>query len=330
MRPVTTSTHCVISESGACQTPIAKIEGIYAKMECVNATGSIKDRIARYILERSEQVGLLRPGMRIVEATSGNTGIALAYHGRQMGYRVTIVMPEHMSEERKKVIRLLGAELILTSEEGSFAEAARVRDEIEATDPLVFNPNQFSNPLNVECHRNLTGRELIEQVGVKIDAFVAGVGTGGTLIGIAQALKAKWPDVHIVALEPSEAAVMAGGSNHSHSIFGIGDGFIPEIASDGQGGVHDIVDEVIAVSSHEALEEAKRIFTTHRLCVGTSSGANFVAAKRLQHQFPVVATIFADGALKYQSSGLQLGTSQDCPYRAQCQCSVIEQLVTTA
>ena len=304
-------------------TPLVRLEGVLAKVECVNPTGSIKDRIVQYILERSEALGLLKPGMRIVEATSGNTGIALAYHGRRMGYPVTIVMPEHMSQERIDLIRALGADLVLCSKEGSFCEAARIRDAMASADPLVFNPNQFSNPLNTECHRETTGRELVEQSGVKIDAFVAGVGTGGTLIGIAQALREHNPDVFIAAVEPAEAAVMTGGPNGPHSIFGIGDGFIPEIAGNGLGGVHDMVDEVVVISSDDALQSAKAIFETHRMCVGTSSGANFAAAKRLQDRFEVVATVFADGALKYLSCGLQSCPSGTCAFQDRCSKNVI-------
>jgi threonine synthase len=173
------------------QTPLVQVSGVWAKLACTNPSGSVKDRIAAWILDRSEALGLLKPGMEIIEATSGNTGIALAQAGRARGYRVTIVMPENMTEERKAVIRALGADLVLCSKEGGFAEAARVRDRL-AAERGAFNPNQFSNPLNVECHRETTGREILAQLqgsgrGLP-DAFVAGVGTGGTLIGVAQAL----------------------------------------------------------------------------------------------------------------------------------------------
>jgi cysteine synthase len=308
-------------------TPLIHVEGILAKVEWVHTTGSVKDRIARYILRRSEEKGLLGPGMRIVEASSGNTGIALAYHGREMGYPVTIVMPEHMSPERIEIIRALGAELILCSEGGSFAEAAAIRDEMAANDPNVFNPDQFSNPLNVECHRETTGQEIIEQAGFKIDAFVAGVGTGGTLIGVGQAIKQKWPDAVIVAVEPAEAAVMTGGPNGSHSIYGIGDGFIPAIAGDGKGGINELIDEVITVSSADALKAAKHLHEIHHLGSGTSSGANFVAAKRLQERYPVVATVFADGSLKYRSCGLRMCGEGECRFPQQCEKSILPSLV---
>lgn len=303
-------------------TPLVNVDGVLVKLECVNPCGSIKDRIALYILEHSEQLGLLRPGMRIVEATSGNTGIAFAYYGRKMGYDVTIVMPEHMTEERKSLIRSLGAELILCSKEGSFAEAASIRDKMAAEDPNVFNPDQFGNPLNVECHRLTTGQELIEQAGVQIDAFVAGVGTGGTLIGVGQALRALWPDAHLVAVEPAEAAVMTGGQGGPHMIFGIGDGFIPAIASDGNGGLNPLIDEVSVIRSEDALEAAKKLNCDHQLCVGISSGANYLAALRLQERFKTVATVFSDGYLKYQSFGLQACPLHACPHQERCRNSV--------
>lgn len=307
-------------------TPLVRIEDVLVKIECVHPCGSVKDRIAVYILRESERRGLLRPGMRVVEATSGNTGIAFAHYAREMGYPVTIVMPEHMTEERKDLIRALGAELILCSADGSFAEAARIRDEMAAADPNVFNPDQFGNPLNVECHRETTGRELIEQSGVRIDAFVAGVGTGGTLIGIGEALRAKWPDVHLAAVEPAEAAVMSGGGNHPHKIFGIGDGFIPAIAGDGNGGLNAMIDEVVVISSDDAIETAQRLNEEHHFCVGISSGANFLAAKKLQERYEIVATVFSDGYSKYQSHGLHSTKDDGCPFGEMCRESVISRL----
>ena len=298
-------------------TPLVEVEGILVKLECVNATGSIKDRIAKYILERSRELGLLKPGQPIVEATSGNTGIAMAYCARELGHPITIVMPENMTEERKQRIRSLGAELVLCSA-GSFAEAAEIRDRL-AEENGWFNPDQFSNPLNVECHRLGTGAELIEQAdGRPIDAFVAGIGTGGTLIGVGEALRAKWHDAYIVAVEPAESAVMGGGEPGTHIIFGIGDGFIPAIASDGRGGLHPMIDEVIAISDQDALSAAGRLRERHGLCVGISSGANYLAAKQLQESFAVVATVFADGYGKYESHGLCAAEPGQCAFEEVC------------
>ena len=307
-------------------TPLMELDGVLAKLECGHPSGSIKDRIAVYILRRSEEAGLLRPGMRIVEATSGNTGVALAHYGRKLGYQVTIVMPEHMTEERKELIKAQGAELILCSKEGSFCEAAQIRDDMAANDPNVFNPNQFSNPLNVECHRLTTGQELIRQAGRKIDAFVAGVGTGGTLIGVGEALRERWPDALIVAVEPTEAAVMSGDTNGSHQIFGIGDGFIPEIAGDGHGGTHPMIGEVIQISSQDAIKGAHQLRTDHGLCAGISSGANFLAARQLRERFETVATVFSDGHWKYRSHGLTMCCSQTgCAHQSVCRNTLVAQ-----
>ncbi|MAG60254.1 cysteine synthase A [archaeon] len=299
-------------------TPLVEVDGIFAKLECVNPTGSIKDRIAKYIIEESEKKGLLSSGMKIVEATSGNTGIGLSYFSKLKGYDLTIVMPENMTEERKRIMRELGANLILCSKEGSFAEAAKIRDKI-AEKEGYFNPDQFSNPLNVECHEKTTGVEILsglEKYSDKpIDCFVAGVGTGGTLIGVGKALKKKFPNVLIVAVEPSESQVMAGGSGGEHFIQGIGDGFIPAIAGNGNGGLNPLIGRVECVSSEEALGAAKEIQEKHGFCVGVSSGANFLVAKKLQKEFQTIVTVFPDGYKKYESFGL----THSCG-RCSCEC----------
>jgi cysteine synthase A len=228
------------------KTPLVEVDGIFAKMECTNPLGSIKDRIASYIIDESERRGLLKPGMEIVEASSGNTGIAFAFFAREKGYPITVVMPENMSEERKRIMNTLGAKLVLCSA-GNFAEAAQIRDDMVASDPNCFNPDQFSNPLNVECHYKTTGEEILYQMrpqAERIDAFVAGVGTGGTLIGVGQRLREMFPDVKVIAVEPAESPVMSGGEPGLHGIQGIGDGFIPAIATDGAGGLHPLIDDV--------------------------------------------------------------------------------------
>lgn len=295
-------------------TPLVEVEGVLAKLECVNPCGSIKDRIGRYILEQSRARGLLAPGQRIVEATSGNTGIALAWFARQLGHPITIVMPENMTEERKAMIRSLGAELLLCSAAGSFAEAAAIRDRL-AAEHGWFNPDQFSNPLNAECHERTTGAELVRQLnGRKLGAFVAGVGTGGTVIGVGRALRSLDPGTWIAAVEPEESAVMSGGPAGDHSISGIGDGFIPALAGDGGGGVHPLIDEVLRVSTDQAMAAARFLATDHGFCVGISSGANFVAARRLRERFALVATVFADGFTKYESRGLLRCEAGRCPF----------------
>ncbi|MBS1715493.1 MAG: cysteine synthase family protein [Armatimonadetes bacterium] len=308
-------------------TPLVELEGVFVKLECVNPCGSVKDRIAAYILTKAHESGRLEPGQPIVEATSGNTGIALAFYGRLLGHPVTIVMPEHMTDERKDLIRGFGADLVLCSKEGSFAEAAAIRDRI-AAETGAYSSDQFANPLNTECHRETTGREIVRQMPTDFArpaAFVAGVGTGGTLIGVGQALLAAWGEVTVVAVEPLEAAVMTGGENGPHGIFGIGDGFVPDIAADGSGGLNAMIDSVEVVSTEEATEEAKRLASEHSLCVGVSSGANFLAAQRLKERHATVVTVFADGHQKYHSVGLAASEGA-CPYRHVCAQGEIERL----
>ena len=287
-------------------TPLVKLEGVFAKLECVNPTGSIKDRMAKFIIDESEKQGLLRKGMKIVEATSGNTGIAMSWYGRRKGYGVTIIMPDNMTEERKRLIRSFGADLVLCSSKGSFPEAVRIRDEM-AKGKRFFSTDQFSNQLNVECHYRTTGQEIIRQLRVEsrvADAFVAGVGTGGTLIGVAKALREVNPSVRIVAVEPEESAVMSGGAPGPHAIQGIGDGFIPEIVKGTKGGLSPLIDEVVRVRSDSAVEESISIEKNHGYCVGVSSGANFIVAKRMIGHYGTVATVFPDGFNRYVSLGL--------------------------
>jgi cysteine synthase A len=312
MIPADSGVPCELPPVG--ETPLVEVEGVLAKLECTNPCGSIKDRIGRYILERSRELGLLAPGQPIVEATSGNTGIAFAYFARAFGHPITIVMPEDMTEERKQMIRSLGADLVLCSKEGSFAEAAAIRDRL-AAEHGWFNPDQFSNPLNAECHERTTGEEIVRQLaGRKIDAFVAGVGTGGTLVGVGARLRRDNPGLWVVAVEPEESAVMGGGAPGAHGISGIGDGFIPALAGNGRGGLHPMIDEVIAVSTAAALDAARRICLERGFCVGVSSGANWLAALELRRRFDTVVTVFADGFTKYRSRGLERCPSGRCPF----------------
>ena len=294
-------------------TPLVCIDGIHAKLECTNPCGSIKERIACYILDKSEERGLLKPGQRIVEATSGNTGIAFAWCARDRGHPVTIVMPENMTDERKRILREIGAELVLAGP-GDFAGAAAIRDRLAAENGW-FNPDQFSNPLNTQCHDETTGREILEQLRGPIDAFVAGIGTGGTLMGAGRRLLEAWPHLRLVAVEPAEAAVLTGGPTGPHGIGGIGDGFVPAIASDGCGGKSPPIDEVEVVSTEDARGAAADIADRHRYCVGVSSGANFLAAQRVAARGAgTVVTGFADGYAKYMSEGLAHCTTGRCPY----------------
>ena len=298
-------------------TPLIKLDNIYAKLECINPTGSIKDRMIKFIIDESEKRGLLRRGMTIVEATSGNTGIALSYFAKQKGYDAIIIMPENVTEERKEFVRGFGAKLILCSSEGSFSEAVRIRDEM-VKDERYFSTDQFSNQLNVECHRLTTGKEIIQQLrerSLVADAFVAGVGTGGTLIGVAKALREVNPKVHISAVEPAESAVMSGGAAGLHGIPGIGDGFVPAIVKGENGGLNPLIDELVSIRSSDARDASISIAKNCGYCVGVSSGANYLAARELSRSYDSVVTVFPDGFTRYLSMGLS--ASGRCNYNSE-------------
>ena len=295
-------------------TPMVKVDGVYVKLECVNPTGSIKDRMVKFILEDGEKSGLLKKGKVIVEATSGNTGIALAYFGRQMGYDVKIIMPDNMTEERKELIRGFGAELILSPAKQGFLQALWIRDNM-VREGNCFTTDQFSNDLNARCHYETTGQEIIKQLGaesVSPQAFVAGVGTGGTLMGIAKALREVNPNIFVAAVEPEESAVMSGGEPGPHEIGGIGDGFVPALIKGEEGTLSPMIEEVMQIKSDEAISESKRLAKDFGFCVGVSSGANFLAAERLKKRFENVVTVFPDGYTRYESLGL--GPSGRCGF----------------
>lgn len=295
-------------------TPLVSVDGVYAKLECVNPTGSIKDRMVKFILDESEKLGLLKKGMTIVEATSGNTGIAIAYFGRQKGYDVKIVMPDNMTQERKELIRGFGADLILCPAKDGFLQALWIRDNM-VREGNCFTTDQFSNALNSECHYRTTGQEIIKQLNaesVSPGAFVAGVGTGGTLMGIAKALRESVPNIFVAAVEPAESPVMSGGEAGPHDIGGIGDGFIPSLVKDEEGILSPVIEEVMQVRSDEAIEGSKKLAWDFGYCVGISSGANFVAAKRLKKHYENVVTVFPDGFTRYETLGL--GPSGKCSF----------------
>lgn len=279
-------------------TPLVRIGNVYAKLESVNPGGSIKDRVALEIIEAAEREGELREGYTIVEASSGNTGISLSMIATAKGYKMIVVMPENMSEERKQMMRASGAELVLTSKSGSLREAIDKAEEI-AREPKKFLARQFSNPNNIKAQEK-TGREILNEIG-PVDAVVAGVGTGGTLMGISNVMKKVNPDLRVIAVEPEEAAVMFGGSNiriSEHKIQGIGDGFIPHIIN------MDKVDEVITVGSEEAVEMARKLCREHGLLVGISSGANMLAALKVAKKYSKVATVLPDRGERYLSMDL--------------------------
>jgi cysteine synthase A len=298
-------------------TPLVPVEGIFVKLECSNPGGSVKDRIAKFMLEEARARGELAPTDTVVEATSGNTGIAMAMVARELGHKVIIWMPEHMSEERIEMLEALGADVRLTPEEGGFEEPIERRDSYRGRDGYYL-PDQFANPDNVRCHEQTTGVELARQLREhgenQIDAFVAGTGTGGTLMGVGRALKAVMPGIRIVAVEPEESAVMLGGEPGTHHIQGIGDGFIPELVD------MDFVDEVIAVSEADADVAAIRIHDKFGYCVGLSAGANTVAAERLRDRGLKVATVWPDCSDRYVSMGLRSPVAGQgmCPLTSHC------------
>ena len=279
-------------------TPLIKIDNVYAKLESVNPTGSIKDRVALAIVEAAERDGKLKPGYTIIEASSGNTGISLSMVAAAKGYKMIVVMPENMSEERKQMMRASGAELVLTSKSGSLREAIEKAEEI-ARRPDTFIARQFENPANIVAQEK-TGREILDAIG-PVDAVVAGVGTGGTLMGISKVMKEVNPDVKVIAVEPEEAAVMFGGSDvriEEHKIQGIGDGFIPQLVD------MNNVDEAVTVGSEEAVDMARKLCRTYGLLVGISSGANMLVALRVAERFEKVVTVLPDRGERYLSMDL--------------------------
>ncbi len=282
-------------------TPLVRLknENVYAKAEFLNPGGSIKDRVARAMLEGAERDGRLKPDSIIVEPTSGNTGIGVALVGRLKGYPVRIVMPEGMSEERKKLIIALGAELILTPDEESIPGAVKRVEEMAAEDPRIFVPQQFENPDNPRCHYEETGPELWRQMTGDIACFVAGVGSGGTLQGVGTFLKEHKPGVKIVAVEPKNVSALLGHEPGLHQIQGIGDGFIPAVLD------ISLVDDVVEVTDEDAIETTRQLGRDFGLLVGISSGANVWAARQLARSMKGnIATVLPDRAERYFSTAL--------------------------
>ena len=286
-------------------TPLIKLTSItdmsvYAKAEFLNPGGSIKDRVAKHIIFEATRRGDLKPGQLVVEATSGNTGIGVTLVATQKGHPVKIVMPHNMSEERKKIIRALGAELILTPAEGFIDEAVRVADEI-AKKEGGWRLRQFHNPLNPETHYLFTGPEIAEQLDGKIHAFVAGVGSGGTLGGVGKFLKERDRNVRLIAVEPKQTAALLRQEPGLHAIQGIGDGFVPECLDT------QLIDDLITVSDEDAIATTRELARKQGLLVGTSSGANVWAAtfiaRALGPTYNVV-TVLPDRAERYFSTAL--------------------------
>jgi cysteine synthase len=281
-------------------TPMLEVEGIYCKLEYLNPSGSIKARIAKYMIERAEDEGLLQEGDTIVEATSGNTGNALSMVAAVKGYRMLVVMPEGMSGERVAISRAFGAEVM---EVGHFHvnEALEKAKEL-GREPGYFCPSQFESEWNVEENRIWLGPEILNQLpeGVIPDAMVMGVGTGGTLIGVGQAFREVNPNVKLFAMEPSESSTILCGEVGDHLIEGIADGFVPGIFERHQ----QLVDTTLAVDSEEAVETMRHLARRYGLFVGPSSGANLIAAKKVREAYPElenVVTLFCDEGEKYIS-----------------------------
>lgn len=288
-------------------TPLVKINRvisgpatILAKVEAFEPASSVKDRIALSIVRAAEAAGALKPGGTIVEATSGNTGVGLAMVGAALGYRVVITMPETMSKERRAIMRAFGAELVLTSE-GGVAGAVKKAQEIQAATENSILASQFTNPANPKAHRETTALEILEQAGT-VDAFVAGIGTGGTLTGVGTVLREKVPGVKIYGVEPAESPLLSEGHAAPHKIQGLGPNMVPEVLDQG------IWDELLHISSEDALTYARRAAKEEGLLVGISSGAALAAAdllsQRPELEGKTIVTVLPDTGERYLSTPL--------------------------
>jgi cysteine synthase A len=274
---------------------------IHAKCEFLNPSGSVKDRFAKHVILDAEERGLLRHDSVILECTSGNTGIALAMAGAAKGYRVVILMSETASQERRWIMQQFGAEVILFESKGGYQTGIQLSQQMAEADSRYFLPRQFENPLNAADHEEQTGQELLRQVEGRIDAFVSGYGTGGTLAGIGKAIKREHPGARVLAMEPAEAALLCGEMPCCHWIEGVTGGFIPPLLRSAP------LDGEIKVKSAEAMEMAKRLHREFGLAVGTSSGANVAAALDVASELApraTVVTLLCDRAERYFSTRL--------------------------
>ncbi len=277
-------------------TELKKDKGIFIKEEYTNPTGSIKDRAAFFMITDAVRKGLLRAGGTLVEASSGNTGIGLAYAGRSFGINIIIVMPDFVSKEKIALIKTLGGDVVLTAGKKGMAGSVYFAREI-AKEKNAFLPDQFSNPANVLAHKLGTGPEILRQMSLDIDAFVAGVGTGGTLMGTARALKEFDSSIKIFAVEPEESAVLSGEEPGIHTIEGIGAGFVPKLFD------KNIVCEVIKISQKEAWKESLCLCKEESICGGPSTGANVLASRivKKKYGFSRIVTVAPDGINRYLS-----------------------------
>ena len=275
---------------------------ILAKLEFFNPAGSVKDRAAKNMLDDAERTGRLKPGSVIIEPTSGNTGIGLASVAAVRGYRTIIVMPDTMSVERRRLMKAYGAELVLTDGTKGMKGAIEKARELAAAIPDSFIPGQFENSSNAEAHRKTTGPEIYDDTDGKVDIFIAGVGTGGTLTGVGEYLKSQNPAIKIVAVEPASSPVLSEGKGGSHGIQGIGAGFIPGVLNT------SVYDEIITVRDEDAFETARNIGITEGFLAGISSGAALFAAielaKRSENEGKNIVVLFPDSGDRYLSSSL--------------------------
>lgn len=288
------------------RTPMVRLDAlsppggatILGKLEYLNPSGSVKDRPALSMIRDAESTGRLRPGMTIVEATSGNTGIGLAMLCAKFDYNLVLTMPETMSFERRSLVKRYGARVVLTPGDNDMAGAVSKASEIVEQNPGCIQLKQFENPANPEMHRKTTGPEILEATGGGITAFVAGVGTGGTITGAGEVLKAAIPAVKVIAVEPAVSAVLSGKQPSPHAIEGIGAGFIPSILN------RDVIDDVMTVEDRDAFEMTELLASKESLLVGISSGANVLAARRFAQQLSpgdTVVTILCDTGTRYFS-----------------------------
>ena len=294
-------------------TPMVKLQrmvdeecaDIYVKFEGINVGGSIKTRTAYEMILAAEREGLIKEDTIIVEPTSGNQGIGLALVGAVRGYHTVIIMPDSVSEERRKLVRHYGADVKLIHDAGDIGacidECLQTALRMQEKDPRVFVPQQFANINNVKAHKNHTALEIMEQVAGQIDGFCSGIGTGGTITGIGESLRAQYPDIEIWAVEPENAAILAGGTIGTHLQMGIGDGIIPDILN------QQIYDNIYVISDAEALDTAKRLAREEGLMCGISSGTNVAAALKLAKKLgpgKTVVTVLPDTAERYFSTPL--------------------------